>query len=282
MVGVFVLLGALYAGLLVAVSQFFEGYLVAAVVAVGAVSLVQLRYGETIALRTTGARVVDEREYPDLHARVDRLARSADIPKPRVAVADSGMPNAFAAGRSREHSVVAVTRGLLEDLDGDELDAVLAHELAHVKNRDAVVMTVASALSAMAFWIVRWGWLFDGDGGGENGQPHYLVAFAVALVVWVASFFVIRLLSRYREFAADRGAVAITGQPNALASALLSINGQMDDVPEKDLREHAGTSHLFFHGVEARLGKWFRTHPAVEKRVERLRDLEVEFESAGR
>ncbi|ESP87143.1 heat shock protein HtpX [Candidatus Halobonum tyrrellensis G22] len=283
MAGVVVLLAALYVGFAAALAQYF-GEVAAVAVAVGALSVGQLLYGHEVALRSVGGEVVSESEYPDLHARVGRLAQQAGVRKPDVAVADEPMPNAFAAGRSESTAVVCVTTGLLDTVDGAELDGVLAHELAHVQHRDVVVMTLASAVSMAAFWVVRWGWIFDdggGGGGGENGQPQFLVAFAASLVVWVASSLVIRLLSRYREYAADRGAVAITGEPAALATALAAIDGRMERVPDDDLREHEGTSALMFCGVEAgKLTRWFGTHPAVDERIERLRALEAEMASA--
>jgi heat shock protein HtpX len=209
---------------------------------------------------------------------VDRLCQQADLPKPDVAVADTKMPNAFAAGRSQKHSTVCVTEGLLRTLDEEELEGVMAHELAHVKNRDVMVMTIASFLSTLAFMVVRWGWLF---GGGRNrqGGGGVVVAILVSLVVWVVSFLLVRALSRYREYAADRGAAAITGRPSALASALLKISGRMDDVPDRDLREQSEMNAFFVIPLRSGVvGRLFSTHPPTEKRVDRLRDLEGEME----
>jgi heat shock protein HtpX len=225
-----------------------------------------------------GAREVDPDEYPDLHRRIERLSQQADLPKPKVAVANTRVPNAFATGRNRKNATVAVTTGLLESLDEDELDGVLAHELAHVKNRDVMVMTIASFLSTIAFFIVRWGWLL----GGDNRQgAHVIVAILVSLVVWVVSFLLIRALSRYREYSADRGAALITGKPGALASALMTIDGRMDKVPKEDLREEAEMNAFFIIPIKAGfVGKIASTHPSTENRIEKLRELEKEMETA--
>jgi heat shock protein HtpX len=251
--------------------------LFALVVIMGLFSLGQFLFSDRLALYSMGASVVDGDEYPDLHARVTRLSRQADLPKPKVAVADSGVPNAFATGRSQASSAVCVTTGLLRRLDDEELEGVLAHELAHIKNRDVVVMTVASFLSTIAFLVVRFGWLF---GGGRNRNGGVIVAIVASLVVWVVSFLLIRALSRYREFAADRGGAAITGNPSALASALLAIDGSMDGVPEEDLRDRDEMNAFFIIPIRSGIvGRLFSTHPSTEKRVERLRELERELET---
>jgi heat shock protein HtpX len=211
---------------------------------------------------------------------VGRLSQQADLPKPKVAVADSRVPNAFATGRSQKSSAVCVTTGLLRTLDRDELEGVVAHELAHVKNRDVAVMTIASFLSTVAFMIVRWGWLFGGN-RNRNGGGGVIVAIGVSLVVWVVSFLLIRALSRYREYAADRGGATITGKPSALASALLTIDGRMDKVPKEDMREQAEMNAFFVIPIQSGfIGKIASTHPSTEKRVEKLRELEREMESA--
>ncbi|MFC5368090.1 zinc metalloprotease HtpX [Salinirubrum litoreum] len=240
----------------------------------------QFFFSDKLALYSMGAKEVSEEEYPELHAMVGRLSQQADLPKPKVAVADSRVPNAFATGRSQKSSAVCVTTGLLRTLDRDELEGVIAHELAHVKNRDVAVMTIASFLSTIAFMIVRWGWLFGG-GRNRNGGGGVIVAIGVSLVVWVVSFLLIRALSRYREYAADRGGATITGKPSALASALLTIDGRMDKVPKEDMREQAEMNAFFVIPIRSGfIGKIASTHPSTEKRVERLRELEREMESA--
>jgi heat shock protein HtpX len=270
------LLFVLYIAFVAILSQYMG--LFGVVLVMGLFSLGQFFFSDRLALYSMGARRVDADEYPRLHAMIDRLCQQADLPKPDVAVADTKMPNAFAAGRSQKNSTVCVTEGLLRSLDEEELEGVMAHELAHVKNRDVMVMTIASFLSTLAFMIVRWGWLF---GGGRNrqGGGGVVVAILVSLVVWVVSFLLVRALSRYREYAADRGAAAITGRPSALASALLKISGRMDNVPDRDLREQSEMNAFFViplrNGV---VGRLFSTHPPTERRVGRLRDLEGEME----
>ncbi len=274
-----VFLGVLYVVFLGVLWAAFQN-LLAVVVLLGAFSLAQFFFSDRMALWSMGAQEVERSEYPDLHRAVDRLSQQADLPKPAVAVADTDVPNAFATGRSPSSATVAVTTGLLETLSPEELEGVLAHELAHVKNRDVMVMTVASFLSTIAFLVVRWGWLFGGRGGRRNGGASVFVAILVSLVVWIVSFILTRALSRYREYAADRGGALITGNPSALASALLTIDGRMGDVPSEDLREQAEMNAFFVIPIDRGfVGKIARTHPPTEKRVERLRELERELET---
>jgi len=244
--------------------------------------IAQFFFSDKLALRSMGAREVSEEEYPELHRMVGRLSQQADLPKPTVAVADTQTPNAFATGRSQKSATVAVTTGLLKTLDQDELEGVMAHELAHVKNRDVAVMTIASFLATIAMFILRWGFLFGGGGRDrQGGGGGIIVAVVASLVVWIVSFLLIRALSRYREYAADRGGAAITGKPAALASALMTIDNRMDRVPDEDLREQSEMNAFFIvpigKGVIANL---FRTHPTTERRVERLQQLAGEMESA--
>ena len=270
------LLFALYIVFILVLSQYMG--LFGVVVVMGLFSLGQFFFSDRLALYSMGASTVEESEYPQLHATVGRLSQQADLPKPTVAVADTRVPNAFATGRSPSKSTVCVTQGLLQTLDEEELEGVLAHELAHVKNRDVMVMTIASFLSTIAFIIVRWGWLF---GGGRNrqGGGGMVVAVLVSLVVWIVSFVLIRTLSRYREYSADRGGAAITGNPSALASALLTISGRMDHVPKEDLREQSEMNAFFVIPIRSDfVGRIFSTHPPTEKRVERLREMAGEME----
>ncbi|WEL24432.1 zinc metalloprotease HtpX [Haloferax volcanii] len=275
------LLFALYivfAGLL---AWYFDGLFIMAGF-MGVFLFAQFFFSDKIALYSMGASVVDEDDGPQarkLHAMVGRLSQQADLPKPKVAIADTRVPNAFATGRSQKSSAVCVTTGLMETLDDDELEGVIAHELAHVKNRDVMVMTIASFLSSIAFLIVRWGWLFGGDDNRQNAPV--IVAIIASLVVWIISYLLIRALSRYREYAADRGAAVITGRPSALASALLKISGRMDNVPKRDMRDTSEMNAFFIIPIKSDfIGRLFSTHPSTENRVERLRDLEREMETA--
>ena len=271
------LLFALYVVFVGALTVYFGDFLFPLIM-LGGFSIAQYFFSDKLALRSMGAREVTADERPDLHRRVERLCQQADLPKPTIAVANTQVPNAFATGRNRKNATVAVTTGLLDSLDEDELDGVLAHELAHVKNRDVMVMTIASFLSTIAFFIVRWGWLFSGD--NRQGAP-VIVAILVSLLVWVVSFLLIRALSRYREYSADRGAALITGKPGALASALMTIDGRMDRVPEEDLREEAEMNAFFIIPIKAGfVGKIASTHPSTENRIERLREMEKELETA--
>ena len=272
------LLGLLYV-VFMGVIWVYTGSMLFVVLFFGVFSFVQFFFSDKLALYSMGAKTVDEQEYPELHRMVERLSQQADVPKPTVAVADTRIPNAFAAGRSKKASTVCVTRGLLQSLDKQELEGVLAHELAHVKNRDVAIMTIAGFLSTLAFMVVRFGFLFGG-GRQRQGGGGILVAIAASFLVWVLSFILIRALSRYREFAADRGAAAITGNPSALASALLTIDGRMDSVPQEDLREASEMNAFFVIPIRSGfIGRLFSTHPSTEKRVERLRDLERELET---
>jgi heat shock protein HtpX len=271
------LLFALYivfAGVLTAYMQ--GGVLVFAMI-FGGFSLVQYYFSDTLTLKSMGAKTVSADEYPQLHASVERLSQQADLPKPKVAVIDTNVPNAFATGRNQRNAAVAVTTGLMRTLNQDELDGVIAHELAHVKNRDMMVMTIASFLSTIAFMIVRWGAFFGG--GRSKNQGGVVVAILVSLVVWIISYLLIRALSRYREFSADRGAAAITGKPSALASALMKISGEVEKIPDRDLREEAEMNAFFIIPLKSGIvGRLFSTHPPTERRIEQLRQLEREME----
>ncbi len=268
------LLFALYIVFIGFLVAFTNAGMITVILMMGAFSFVQYYFSDKMALYSMGATVVDENEAPELHRMVERLCQQADLPKPQIAIADSKVPNAFATGRNQKNSTVAVTRGLMGTLTQDELEGVMAHELAHIKNRDVMVMTIASFLSTLAFIVVRWGWIFSGN--GRNQAPVY-VAILASLVVWVISFFLIRALSRYREYSADRGAASITGNPAALASALMSISGRMDEVPKEDLRDQAEMNAFFIIPIRSGfIGKLASTHPSTEKRIEKLRELERE------
>ncbi|MDS0476059.1 zinc metalloprotease HtpX [Natrinema sp. 1APR25-10V2] len=276
------LLFALYIVFAGVITAYVGGGLLVFALFFGGFSLVQYYFSDTLTLKSMGAKKVSADEYPQLHASIERLSQQADLPKPKVAVVDSKVPNAFATGRNQKNAAVCVTTGILRTLDQDELDGVLAHELAHVKNRDMMVMTIASFLSTIAFMMVRWGAFFGGGHGRgrEGGGGGIIVAILVSLVVWIISYLLIRALSRYREYAADRGAAAITGNPSALASALLKISGEMDKVPKDDLREEAEMNAFFIIPIKSGvIGRLFSTHPPTERRVEQLRELEREMQT---
>lgn len=265
MIGVLGGLGLLYIVFIGALSYFLNPI---AVFIIAAIFLFcQYFFSDKLALRSANATKVSEEEYPELHQTVTKLSQQADIPKPDVAVTSSiPMPNAFATGRSVDSSVVCVTEELLAELDDDEVEAVLAHELSHIKNRDVLVMTIASFFSTVAFMFVRFGIYTDGDNQGV------IAAILVSLVVWVISFFLIRMLSRYREFSADRGAAAITGDPLALASALQTIEGSPK--PDEDLREHIGSNAFYIAHIDAdSYLDFISTHPSTERRVKQLQEI---------
>ena len=273
-IGLLAGLYAAFAGILFIV----DAGLLTIVLVMGLFIIGQFFFSDRLALYSMGATEVSEDDYPELHGAVSRLSQQANLPVPTIAVSDSRVPNAFATGRSQATATVCVTTGLLETLEQDELEGVLAHELAHIKNRDVMVMTLASFFSTLALLVVRWGWLFDG--GGDEEGPSVFIAIIASFLVWILSFVLIRTLSRYREHAADYGGAVITGKPSALASALLKISGEMDRVPDRDLRENAEMNAFFIHPLRSGvIGRMFSTHPSTEARVSRLRELERELET---
>ena len=240
---------------------------------------VQYWFSDQLVLMAVGAREVGEQEEPLLHDIVTRLSQMGGIPKPRVAVVDSAVPNALATGRDPRHAVVAVTRGLMQRLEPSEVEAVLAHELSHVIHRDVGIMTMAAFFATLASFIVQMG-LWGGFGMGGRGRRDQGNAAALVLlvsaVVWVVSFFLIRALSRYREYSADRGSAILTGRPSALSSALVKISDVARRVPDRDLREVEGASALWIFPAFSRgsLAEVFSTHPSLEHRIERLERME--------
>ncbi len=251
----------------------------------GAFALVQLFFADKIGLRAMGAHEVSPQEAPELHAMIERLCIQADIPKPKVAVAHTSMPNAFAMGRSQKHATVCVTTGIMELLPAAELEGVIAHELTHIVNRDVAIMTFASFFASVAAMIAQNGFLFGGFGGhsDDDDSPSFLVILLVSIAVYAVSFVLMQALSRYREFAADRGAAQITGRPMALASALRRISSGMDRIPQQDLRA-AGELQAFFIFPALRKGSisgLFATHPPMEKRIEALSRLEAQMHGAA-
>jgi len=272
------LLFALYIFFLAAITTYFDVGLVSMAAIFGIFSLVQWYFSDKLALRSMGARTVDATEYPDLHASITRLAWQAGIPTPKIAVSSIQTPNAFATGRSKNHAAVCVTEGLLRLLNEDELEGVIAHELAHIKNKDVTIMTIASFLSTIAFLIVRWGFFFGGGRNNRGSAPIY-VAIAISFAVWILSFFLIKALSRYREFAADRGAATITQNPAALASALRKISTGISMLPPGgELKSQSEMNAFFIIPIRSGfIGKLFSTHPPMEERIERLNQLQYNF-----
>jgi heat shock protein HtpX len=271
------LLGLLYVVFIVVLLQAGAG-LVTVVVVMGALSLAQLLFSDKLALSAMGAKVVSPQEAPGLHAMIEKLCIQADLPKPRIAVADTELPNAFATGRSQKSATVCATTGIMRTLSPSELEGVMAHELAHVKHRDVLIMTIASFFASLAAIILQFGFFFGG-GQGDDENPSFFVILLVSFVVYVVSFFLMMALSRYREFAADRGAAIVTGRPSALSSALVKISSQVKQLPQRDLREAERLERMnaFFIvpvRVKSALQTLFSTHPPMEKRIERLQQLE--------
>jgi heat shock protein HtpX len=273
------LLGALYVA--------FVGVLFAAgvnaafivIIAVG-LSAAQLFTSDKLALHAMGARVVTPQEAPELHAMIERLCIQADLPKPKVAVAQTDMPNAFAIGRSQKAATVCATTGIMNLLSPAELEGVMAHELTHVKNRDVAIMTIASFFASVASMILQFGFFFGGGGDSDDDGPGFFAVILVSLAVYAISFFLMMALSRYREFAADRGAALITGRPSALASALQKISSGMQRLPQQDLRVASELQAFFIFpaGAKNSIMGLFATHPPMEKRIAALARLEAELQ----
>jgi heat shock protein HtpX len=273
------LLGAVYTVLIAALFASGAQGITIALVA-GGLFLFQLFASDKIALRAMGVREVSPREAPELHALVERLCLQADIPKPHVGVVETEMPNAFAMGRSRKASTVVVTSGVLRLLSPSELEGVVAHELAHVQHRDVMIMTIASFFASIASMILQFGFFFSGSDDDDN--PGVLPLIVVSLLVYVVSFVLMQFLSRYREFAADRGAAALTGRPSALSSALLKISGSVQRLPQTDLRAHTELNAFYIIPANAKssLINLFSTHPPVEKRIAQLNAIERQLQVA--
>ncbi len=281
------LLGLVYAvliGVLFAVGA-GAGFIV---VIAGFMLVMQLFTSDKIALATLGAQEVTPEEQPELHGIIERLCVQADLPKPRVCVMQTSMPNAFAMGRSQKKATVCATSGILQMLDTAELEGVIAHELTHVINRDVMVMTLASFFATLASLIAQFALFFGGGFGGGYGRSNeeeedVMIVLLVSVVVYAISFLLLQALSRYREFAADRGSAVLTGRPSALASALLKISGTMERIPSQDMRKAEGMSAFFI--IPARTKKslmnLFSDHPSLEKRLDALSRLESQLQSAA-
>jgi heat shock protein HtpX len=270
------LLGLVYA---VLVGALIAAGLNAALVAVIAVVLlvVQLFASDKLGLAAMGAHQVTPEQAPELHAMIERLCVQANLPKPKVAIAESRVPNAFAMGRSPKSATVCVTTGILQLLSPAELEGVLAHELTHVQNRDVVVMTIASFFATIAAYIVQFGFFFGGEDDSEEGGLGVLGLILVSVVVYAVSFVLLQALSRYREYAADRGSAVITGRPSALASALLKIAGVSERIPTQDLRATSQLKAFYIYWPE-KIGSIFASHPPMEKRIAALQRLEAQLQ----
>jgi heat shock protein HtpX len=281
------LLGLVYAVLVGVLFAAGAGAVVIAVVA-GGLFLIQFFTSDKLALLSMGARVVGPGDSPQarrLHAIIERLCIQANMPKPRVAIADMPMPNAFAVGRSPKSATVCATSGILQLLDDGELEAVLGHELTHVQNRDVMVMTLASFFASIAAFITQVGFWFGGAFDDNNNGPGFIVVILVSAVVYVVSWLLLQALSRYREFAADRGSAILTGRPSALISALYKIEGTMQRIPQRDLRAASGELAAFYimpPRAKQSLSTVFSTHPPLEARVARLQRLEAQLQGTAR
>jgi heat shock protein HtpX len=286
------LLGLLYVGFAVVLLSVLNVGLAPALVIVIGIAVFQYWTSDKLALAASGAKIVSQEEAPELHALVERLCAMADLPKPRIAVIDTPVPNAFATGRNPKHAAVAVTTGLWRRLEPQELEAVLAHELSHIANRDVLVMTVASFFAMLAALITRFGLYFGMFGGGfgggnrdnnNNQVPVWLIVLAVSVVTYAISYVLIRTLSRYREYAADRGSALITGAPENLMSALQKIASGITQIPQQDLREVAGMNAFFIVPTNWRsqVGELFMDHPPLEKRLAALAAISREMGRAA-
>jgi heat shock protein HtpX len=281
------LLGLLYVGFALALFYALNVGLAPMLVIVVGIAFFQYYTSDKLALAASGAKVVSAEEAPDLHAMVERLCAMANLPKPRIAVVDTDVPNAFATGRNPKHAAVAVTTGLWRRLEPQEVEGVLAHELSHIANRDVLVMTIASFFAMLAAMLTRFGLyagMFGGFGGGNrdsnnNQVPVWLIVFLVSVVVYAISFILIRTISRYREYAADRGSAIITGAPENLMSALQKISSGITQIPQRDLREVQGMNAFFIIPTnwKTSMSEWMMDHPPLEKRLAALSEIAREM-----
>jgi heat shock protein HtpX len=284
------LLGLLYVGFAVVLFSVLKVGLAPMLLIVVGLAFFQYYTSDKLALAASGAKVVSAEEAPELHAMVERLCAMANLPKPRIAVVQSDVPNAFATGRNPKHAAVAVTSGLWQRLDPQEVESVLAHELSHIANRDVLVMTIASFFAMLAAMLTRFGLyagMFGGFGGGYGGNrnnnnnqvPVWLIVFLVSIVVYAISFILIRTISRYREYAADRGSAIITGAPENLMSALQKISSGITQIPQRDLREVQGMNAFFIIPTnwKTNMSEWMMDHPPLEKRLAALAEIAREM-----
>ena len=282
--GTMFLLGLLYVGIFLLLITFLRVSAGIAIVIAVAILFGQWFFSDSMAMFAMGAREVSPEQAPQLHAVIDRLCALANVPKPRVAIADTDLPNAFATGRSPSRSVVCVTTGLLRRLDEGELEGVLSHELSHVAHRDVLVMTIASFAGVLAGILTRmafWGGLnFGGDRDDEEGGVAIIVVILVGVLVYAIAFLLMRGLSRYRELSADRSGALLTGRPGELASALQKISGDMGSIPTRDLRQAEAFNAFFFAPAVApgaSLSSLFSTHPTLQARLEQLAKISAQL-----
>ncbi|MGW4103428.1 zinc metalloprotease HtpX [Streptomyces sp. NPDC004976] len=280
------LLGLVYVAFVAALIVLLKSVVLVVVIA-AALLVAQFWFSDRIALYAMHGRLVSREEQPELHGVIDRLCATADMPKPRVAISEMDLPNAFATGRNADHAVVCVTTGLLRRLETDELEGVLAHELSHVAHRDVAVITIASFLGVLAGLIVRFAFysqLFGGRNRDQNTAALLALVMAVSALVYALSFLLIRALSRYRELAADRAAAMLTGKPSVLASALTKVSGDIARIPTQDLRTAQAFNAFFFTpalGPGTAVANLFSTHPSLERRLEALAAISVELGEAA-
>ena len=276
------LLGLLYVGFVALLIALTRSAVLAVVIA-GGMLFAQYWFSDRIALYAMRGKIVTPEEAPQLHGAIDRLCALADMPKPRVAIADTDVPNAFATGRSPKHAAVAVTTGLWRRLEPQEVEGVLAHELSHIANRDVLIMTVASFFAMLAALLTRMGMYGGMFGGGgrdrDNGPPIWLIVFVVSILTYILSYLLIRMISRYREYAADRGSALITGAPEYLMSALQKISSDMTRIPNRDLRQVEGMNAFFIIPAKAKsaAAELFASHPPIEKRLAALAQIAREM-----
>jgi heat shock protein HtpX len=282
MVTTMFLLGALYVAFFVVLISVIQAPFFLIIVIMGGLAFLQYFTSARIALAASRAKIVERDEAPEFHDLVERLCAMADLPKPRLAVIPSDVPNAFATGRNPKNSVVAVTDGLWRRLSKPEIEGVVAHELSHIANRDVAIMTISSFFAMVAALLMRmglWGGMFGGGGRDRGGPPIWLIMFVASMVTYVVSYVLILLISRYREYAADRGAAIITGAPENLMSALQRISSEIAHIPQRDLREVQGMNAFFIipTNVRSSFAELFMPHPPLEKRLARLAEIAREM-----
>lgn len=279
----FAILGLLYIVFLSVLAYLGLGFVPITIIA-SVMILAQWYFSDKLVLWSSGAKLVTRDQFPELHDLVERIVARNNLPKPKIAVINMRMPNAFATGKGPKTSVIAVTTGLMDILDAEELEGVIAHELTHIRNRDVLVLTLASLFSTVAWYLMQFGFyggLYSGGmgygGNRNNSGGAMIIVIAVALLTWVISFLIIRAISRYREFSADRGSAQMTGKPIKLANALLKISGTMKNIPTRDLRQEEGLNAFFIVPAlsGSTIGNLFSTHPPVQKRVQKLMDMEA-------